>query len=313
MFYHDIKEHLSPSALAQWLNGRGQFVRSYFAGEKSPETKAMTAGTEIHALIEAGIIKAQHTYDCNEQTLKIPVGKTNFWFLGKPDSFESEPTDDEVSFVDYKSGKANEWEKKLPTDIKMRATAWLVWRQTGMPSIVNGHIEFIQTTWDPEQKKVIPMDDKETEVISIAYTATELENFEKVIANAMRDINDFYEKWKVSSGEFVNQDDVQRYIEIKNEIAERELELAEVGSRIQTQMEFGGEENHKISQGSFFITERCSYEYPKDLPFIVDGVNWNLEQSEKVVSAAKAAKSNYELVNEPKTTVRNVQFRAKKL
>lgn len=309
MFYHDIKEHMSPSALAQWHNGKGQFVRSYFAGEKSPETKAMTAGTEIHALIEAGIIKAKHVYDCNEQTLKIPVGTTEFWFLGKPDSFESEAHLDEVHFVDYKSGKANDWEEKLPTDLKMRATAWLVWRQTGMPSSVFGHIEYIQTTWDSEQKKVVPVDGKETEVISIEYTAKELGDFTKVIANTMRDVNDFYEEWKQSTGDFVNSEDVNRYAELKQEVEGLEAELEEVGLRILVQMEFGGEENHKTPFGSFFIRETCSYEYPKDLPFSVDGKELNLENAEKIASAAKAAKSNYELINEPKTVTRKVNFR----
>lgn len=312
MFYPDLKEYLSPSAMAQWMNGKSGFVKSYFEMDKSPETKAMTAGTEIHALLEAGIIKAKHAYDSNEMTIKVPVGETGFWFLGKPDSYESEAHLDEVNFVDYKSGKANEWEKKLLSDIKMRATAWLVWTQTGMPGIVCGHIEFIQTTWDPEQKKVVPIDDKETEVVSIIYTADELLEFTKVIADTMREINEFYEKWKVSTGEFVSNEDVEKYAEIKRQIEEKELELDEVADRIKDQMEFGGRENHKTNFGTFFFKETNTYEYPKDLKFKVDNEDWTLEESEKVSMAVKATKVNYELVNEPKTTIRKIQFRQKK-
>ena len=219
-FYHDKKPHMSPSALAQWLGSRGSFVRSYFAEERGPETKAMTAGTEIHALVEAGIIKAKHVYQNNEIEVKVQVPGTDYYFLGRPDSYE---IDGEVArFVDYKSGKANGWDEKLPTDIKMRATAWLVWRSLGEPKQVHGFVEFIQTTWDPEQKKVVPIDGKETEVASIVYTAKELKAFTRVITTAMDDVNAFYEKWKESTGDFVNKADVERSVELRKAIDEAE-------------------------------------------------------------------------------------------
>lgn len=310
-FYHDVKEHMSPSALSQWLGGRGQFVRSYFAGEKGPETKAMTAGTEIHALVEAGIIKAQHVYFNAEKELKVEVPGTEFHFLGRPDSFELQGA--VAKFVDYKSGKANGWDEKLPTDIKMRATAWLVWRATGEPLMVHGFVEFIQTTWDPEQRKVVPVDGKETEVASIVYTADEMESFTKVIIRNMEAVNEFYEKWKESSGEFVSNADVMRSVELRRSIAEQEAELDEVEDRILSQMEFGGTENHKTPYGTYFIKTSKTYEYPKELHFLLDGNEpFTLEKAERVASGVKAAKSNFELANDPKEVKRSVTFRAAK-
>lgn len=310
-FYHEIKPHMSPSALSQWLGSRGSFVRSYFAGERGPETKAMTAGTEIHALVEAGIIKAKHTYQHNEMEVKVEVPGTSYHFLGRPDSYE---VDGEVAkFVDYKSGKANGWEEKLPTDIKMRATAWLVWRETGEPMQVHGFIEFIQTTWDPDLKKVVPIDGKETEVASIIYTAKELKAFTRVIATAMDDVNTFYEKWKDSSGEFVNNADVERSVELRNAIDKAEMELEEVEDRILSQMEFGGEETHKTSYGSFFIKTTKTYEYPKTLEFLLDGEEeFTIEKAERVAAGVSAAKKNFELVNDPKEIKRSVNFRRAK-
>lgn len=309
-FYHDVKPHMSPSALAQWLSGRGQFVRSYFAMEKGPETKAMTAGTEIHALVEAGIIKAKHVYGYAEAELKVQVPGTEYYFLGRPDSYEGMKSE-YASFVDYKSGKANGWDEKLPTDIKMRATAWLVWMQTGQPKKVLGFVEFFQTTWDPEQKKVVPIDGKETEVSKIVYTADELEAFTKVIIRAMEDVNTFYEKWKESTGDFVNAKDVERSVELRREITEKEMELDEVEERILSQMEFGGEENHKTPYGTYFIKTTKTYEYPKELRFLLDGKEeFTLDKAERVASGVKAAKTNFELANDPKETKRKVQFRA---
>lgn len=322
MFYHDLKAHMSPSALAQWLNSRGAFVRSYFAEERGPETAAMTAGTEIHALVEAGIIPAKHVYQHGEAELKVEVPGTSFYFLGRPDSYErhwsgkkegeGEPADT-AYFVDYKSGKANGWDEKLPADIKMRATAWLVWRATGEPDKVCGFVEFIQTTWDPDQKKVVPMEGRDTEVTSIVYTADELRAFTKVIAKAMEDVNAFYEKWKESTGDFVSNGDVTRYAELKAEIATRETELDEVAERILGQMDFGGEENHKTPVGTFFVKTTKTYEYPAEMPFLLDGEEpYTLAKAERVASGVSAAKANYNLTNEPSSIKRSVQFRAAK-
>lgn len=311
-FYHDEKEYMSPSAISQWMNGRSQFIRTYFAGEKSPTTSAMRGGTEIHALIEAGLIKARHVYAYSEIEVKVQVPGTEFWFLGRPDSHSKKTTLDGKKvayFVDYKSGKANGWDEKLPTDIKMRATAWLVWMAAGQPDLVYGYIEFIQTTWDPEQKKVVPLEGKETEVTGITYTADEMEAFSKVIANTMRDVNDYYEKWKLSTGEFVNPSDVARYAQVKNEIAIKEEELNDIAERILIQMEFGGEEQHKTPLGTFYITEKSVYEYPADLAVTP---TMTLDAVDQLTAVAKAAKKNYELSNEPKEVKRSIGFRAPK-
>ena len=320
-FYHDKKEHMSPSALDQWLNSRAAFIRSYFASERGPTTKAMEAGTQIHSLVEAGIIKAKHVYQHAEAKLKVQVPDTDLYFLGVPDSYErhwsgskegeGEP-DEAAYFVDYKSGKANNWAEKLPTDIKMRATAWLVWMQTGNPKKVHGFIEYIQTTWDPNTKAVVPLEGKETEVLSITYTAAELEAFTKVITREMAAVNAEYEKW-LQRGDFVKAEDVDRYVALRNEIEVKEAELDEIADRIKDQMEFGGEENHKTPAGTFFIQEKSTYDYPQDLRFLVDGADeYTLEDADRVGAGLKAAKKNWELGNEPVSTNRTISFRAAK-
>ena len=148
MFYHDKKEHMSPSALDQWFRQRSAFVGSYFEEKDRVDTKAMQAGRQIHRLIEGGMIPAKCSYAINEQEIKVRVPGTDFYFMGIPDSRTESKDGNESMFVDYKSGKANEWKEKLPTDIKMKATAWLVWQEGGESAeVVKGAIEFIQTTW----------------------------------------------------------------------------------------------------------------------------------------------------------------------
>lgn len=308
-FYPSVKDGLSPSALAQWINSRSAFVKSYFAMERGPETKAMQTGTEIHALIEAGIIPAKHVYEHNEGDVSVQLAEGRI-FRGRPDSYEAKPGQLFASFVDYKSGKANAWVEKLPTDIKMRATAFLVWKECHQPEEVRGHIEYFQTTWDPEQRKVVLVEGTESEVISIVYSEAEMKAFEQVVLKAMDDINEFYKKWIASTGDFVSKSDIESFVDLKREIDQKETELEEIAERIQTQMEFGGEENHKVpGVGSFFIKTTNTWEYPEELAF---NKGWTLKMADEIAAAAKAAKSNFELINEPKTTKRKVQFRAAK-
>lgn len=314
-FYPDIKDGLSPSAIAQWFNQRSSFIKSYFAGERGPETKAMQTGTQIHALIEAGIIAAKHVYEHSEADLSVEIAPGRI-FRGRPDSYgeiERAHEHSAVSFVDYKSGKANEWAEKLPTDVKMRATAWLVWKNSGEPDMVYGYVEYFQTTWDADLKRIVLVEGKESEEIAITYTRSEMQDFTQVILKAMNAINDFFEVWKKSTGEFVSKQDVMLYAETRQQIDEMELRLDEIGERILTQMEFGGEETHRTPVGTFFVRETKTWDYPAELEFLLDGKEpFTLERADRVASGVKAAKKNYELVNEPKSTTRKVNFRVAK-
>jgi len=309
MFYPDIKDGMSPSAIAQWLNGRGSFVKTYFMGEKSPETAAMKGGTRIHRLIEAGLIKAKHVFDNAEDEISVTIAE-GMVFRGRPDSWGI--ADGETEFVDYKSGKANEWKDKLPTDIKMRATAFLVWKKAGEPARVKAYIEFIQTTWNPDTKEVVPIEGQETEVVEITYTAEEMETMGKVILREMNEVNDFYVKWQKSSSEFVSKEDVEAYAAIDAEITKLEAERDSLKKSIMSQMQFGGAESIKTDFGTFFLTEKETYEYPAGLRINYLDYGLTVEDAEEISAAAKAAKKNFELANEPVSTKTSISFRAKK-
>lgn len=314
-FYHEIKEHMSPSAMSSWLNSRSSFIKSYFKGEKGAETKAMAFGTKVHALIEGGMLKAQHVYDHNEEEIRLPVDhydeddKSGLWFMGKPDSYTF--SKDEAAFVDYKSGKANNWEEKLPTDIKMMATAWLVWRKAGEPKRVRGYVEFIETVWNPETNDIELVDDTKTVVVNRVYTHAELKSFTQAIIKAMQDVNAFYERWQASSGEFVKESDIQESVRLRGQIESLEADLEEVEDRIASQMDFGGEENHKTEGGTFYFKTTEAWDYPPELEFLLDGKEeFTLEKAERVASGVKAVKRNYELVNEPAATKRTLAYRS---
>jgi hypothetical protein len=78
---------------------------------------------------------------------------------------------------------------------------------------------------------------------------------------------------------------------------------------IMDQMEFGGVMNHKIPEGTFYITERETYAYPESLKINYRDYGLVLEDAEEIGSAVKVAKKNFELINDPVSTSKSVGFR----
>ena len=309
MFYPDIKPHISPSAFANWHEARSLFVRSYFLKEKTPETASMKAGKQIHALIEAGLLEVKHRYAHREKKLTVMLQTPETMeVLGIPDSFERHWTGakegegepyDTAFFVDYKSGKENNWDDtKLAGDLKMKATAWLVWNKTDKPSKVVGFIEYIPTAWNASTREIEPTGGESVVAGEIVYTSDELEAFTEVIAKTIAEVNLAYTEWLESTDEFVNQDDVAEYAQLDQEVKEREVKMGLIKERIGDQMGMGGKETLPTPFGSFYFTARKTYSYPEEI---------------ELASAEVAAKKKkFETENEPAKVTKSLSFRAKK-
>lgn len=299
-FYPQVKEWISPSAFANWHEARSLFVRSYFLKEKTPETSAMKAGKQIHALIEAGLLDVRHKYSHNEETLEVTLQlPETVKVLGIPDSFD-EQFGGIVHFVDYKTGKENTWDDaKLAGDLKMKATAWLVWNVTGKTAReVVGYIEYIPTQWNPSTREIEPTGGESIVAGSITYTSDELEAFTGIIANTIAEINKAYEEWLESTDEFVNQDDVAEYAQLDQEVKEREVKMALIKERIADQMGMGSKETLSTPFGSFYFRITKTYEYSEEI--------------EKKLADASAAKKKFEMENEPAKIAKSLSFRPSK-
>ena len=320
-FYPDLKAHISPSAMASWVNSPGSFTSSYFAGKKSADTLSMIFGKQIHAMIEAGLLPAKKHFAHNESQISVPLGIDGnaVKVLGTPDSFGSLDVDS-VDFVDYKTGKKDNWGKnELASDVKMRATAWLVWSITGKPSKVNAHIEYLPVEWDGEKRELRLIPDTQSTVYSYTYTGAELEEFTSFIVKTVHAINAYYRTWKNSTADLVSEEDVAEFGRLEAEIQEHEAEIAkakenqdEVRARIQAQLEFGGASGKETEFGTFFFKEDKTYVYPPSLKINYLNMGLVLEDAEMIGAAANAAKNNWELHNDPVKRERKLQFRAKK-
>lgn len=316
MFYPDKKPHISPSALANWHEARGMFVRSYFIGEKTPETASMKAGKKIHALVEGRMLEVVHNFEEHEKTLtfELPIEAAGTRVLGIPDSYERKPELDVAYFVDYKSGKENNWDDgKLSADLKMKTTAWLVWNETGKPSKVVGYIEYIPTQWNPISKAVEPTGGESTVAGECVYTAEEMAAFTDVILKTIKEVNEGYEEWLTSTDEFVSQEDVAEYAQLAQECATREARMEVILERIGDQMKMGGKESIPSPFGSFYFTSKKKYEpIPPEskINYLDRGITW--DDAEQIAAAASAFKKKFETEHDPIEVKKSLAFRAKK-
>jgi len=319
MFYPEVKPHISPSAFATWHRQKPLFVRSYFKGEKTPETSAMKGGTKIHALIEGGFLEAKHRFALHEPELRhtVTIGSgSQVQIFGKPDSTQVACADI-CEFVDYKTGRENTWDdEKLSVDLKMKLTAKLVLensRANGyVPRIVRGYIEFFYTEWSGTE--VVPIEGKESEVIYFEYTAEELDRFTDVVVKTIEEINVAYEAFLERPKEsFVQGDDVIEYARLDKQRKEIEAKQKEIKDRIGEQLSFSGEDSFEHEVGTFYTTIKKTYEYPDSLEFAIEGgAIYTVGQGEQIAAGMSAVKKNYELEHEPKTISKSVGFRPKK-
>lgn len=267
----------------------------------------MKAGKRFHGLIQGGLLDVIHRFDHHEAELVIEL-PNQVKALGIPDSY-SIATNDLAKFVDYKTGKENNWTKEeLSTDLKMLFTAWLVWKTTGEPANVLGIIEWIGTEWDGTE--LVPVEGDHI-CVEFLYPAASLQEFEKLLIRTIDEINAEYPKFLESSDDFINMEDCAEYAQLELQKKEIEEKQKKIKERLQDQMQFGGVSTFPTDFGTFYITEKKTYEYPTTLRINYRDMGLVLEDAEEIAAAASAAKKNFELEAEPKSVTKSVGFRAK--
>ncbi len=324
-FYPDVKKHISPSALATWHNQRSQFIKTYFKGEKLPETKAMQAGTNIHALIEMGIITPVNEFAFQEKELVFPTTEdSSISVLGKPDAYDG-GDGSTIRFVDYKTGKQNNWTSDvIATDLKMKTTAWLVLQEVRKgfqeyegtvevePQKIEAHIEYIPTQWNPDTWEIEPTGEEHEDVV-YTFDVETIDNFLEVIIDTIYAVNEEYLKY-LESADFVDREDMAEYADLESQKKEIENKQKEIKERLQTQMDLGGVGTVSDgAMGTFYIMERKQYDYPDDLKITTeDGKVYTKAQIEELEKAKKVAEKQYEQEHEPKAVSRSLGFRLPK-
>lgn len=310
-FYPNIKEYVSPSALSSWFTSKSGFIKSYFMGIKTPETLAMKAGTRIHKLIEIGAITPLRKFDRDENELSHEFGFVKLF--GKPDSFTLD-TDGicPSEFVDYKTGQNETWDAHtLKSDIKMLATAYLVWVHNSRPKEVTGHIEWIETVYDKEQKDIVPTG-RPHELYTVVYEVHDFNKFESLLQKTVAEINAEYEKFLSSEEVPIDPDLIEEFQSLEAQSIVIEARKEEIKNGIAEQMKIANKRSLPLEIGTFSISEKKKYEYPNSLRVNYGTYGLVLEDVEEINKALKAVKKIWERENEPVEVTTSVSFRAKK-
>ncbi len=243
----------------------------------------------------------------------IEEGGVKYKVLGIPDSYELGDDLETANFVDFKSGKENTWDDaKLAADLKMKTTAWLVWRDCAKPAKVVGYIEYIPTTWNPLTREVEHTGGESTVAGKVQYTAEEMLAFEAVIVKTMKEVNAGYIEWLNSTDEFLNQDDIAEYAELERQIGELDKRADVVMARIAEQMKFGGKSTISTLFGTFYFTKRKKWAYPGTLKINYLDMGITLEDADKIDAAVSAAKKRFDTENEPASISESLSFKPKK-
>lgn len=272
----------------------------------------MKAGSKIHALVESGLLEVLHRFNMSEKELVVMLDN-GVKVLGKPDSHEEGIGEvDMVSFVDYKTGKENHWTKEeLATDLKMRLTAWLVFRQTPSVSNVRAIIEWIGTEWNGEE--LVPTNEPH-ECVEYVFTRLDMVSMDATILSTIEAVNEEYEKFlKISDEDLVEEADVLEYAALDEEKKKIEKKQDEIKERIAAQLDFTGKSNYEHPLGSFYFTTKKTYEYPYNLKIYYRDYGLVLEDAEEIGLAVSSAKKMYELDHDPIKVTKSLGFRAKKV
>jgi hypothetical protein len=318
-FFPNIKPHLSPSAFACWHASRSSYIKSYFENGEKYDSYAMKAGKQIHALIEAGLLKVIHNYAIREKQLTVPIGN-DILALGTPDSYEVFEVKNEteqiyenyVRFVDYKSGKENGWEDAvLYGDQKMRFTSWLVWKHTDRPKKIYGSIEYIPTQWNAKTHEIEPTGEDSSIVAEFVYTYNEMVAFSETMMKAVKDINAEYDKW-LESADFVDRENVREYVELYEQNEKIEARMEELKELIGGQLDIGGKLTFVDEAGSFYFNTKKKFEYPTGLRVNYKDYGITIEDAEEIAKFASSAKKNFEVANDPISVSKTLAFRPKK-
>lgn len=317
MFYPNVKPHISPSALQTWHENRPTFIRSYFKGEHGRETRAMKDGTKMHALAEGGFLSPTHSWGSREDELIVPFRDTGVNVLGKPDDYGTK--DGKAGFVDYKFGKDSDWSREvLIGDLKMRTTAWLVWKTLGEPEEVYGYIEWFGMRWDGREN--VPTNEDHA-IFHCVYTAAEMREFEEVIAKTIAEVNEAYERFQNAADALINETLTREYAELdaqvkgieENQIAPLKERMDAIKDTIAEQMEFGDVASHEAEGGTFYWRTSKTYEYPDVLEFQTEsGKVMTFAEGEQVKLAMGAVKKQYELSHDPVKVTKSLLYKPKK-
>jgi len=282
------KDYISWSQFSLWTSSKREYYKKYGLGEDRSQNKFFAKGKEFSDAQEYGddgtfstdemlsfVLEHAPKLDLSEEKLMIEL-KNGEKILSVIDSLCSKGEE----FLEYKTGKVAWTQEKVDSHGQMLFYALALYIKSGRLSVPSSRLIWIETEETEEGLKYTGL----IEEFPREFTIPEIEAFEDEIIKVIDEIEAFeYLELEV-------EDEVMdRYIELDIFIKEAQAEMDVIKLGIQTEMEIMGLNYANSTNGKFSFSERKSWVYSEELRTTKEQIKKEIDKAEKLEQKDKIA------------------------
>jgi len=258
------KDYLSWSQHSLWTSSKREYYKKYGLGEDRSTNKFFNKGKEFATAMEYDD-DGEHSSDSllsfvlenaprlanSEEKLMVEL-KNGEKILSILDSSDEHGE----SFIEYKTGKVPWTQEKVNNHDQMMFYALALYIKSGRMQTPSSLLVWIETEETEDGLKYTGL----IEAFPREFLISEVEAFEDKLIKTIEEIEAFeYVELEV-------EDDVMdRYIELDQFVKEAEAEMSIIKLQIQTEMELMGLNYANATNGKFSFSERNSWKYSEEV------------------------------------------------
>lgn len=283
------KDYLSWSQYSLWTKSKREYWKRYGLNENRSANKFFAKGKELADAMEYGddgsfstdellsvVLENIPKLDFMEQEIKV-VMKNGENLLSYLDSCSIYMTE----FLEYKTGKVAWTQELVDKHEQLLFYALSIYINSGRTEIPTCKLIWIETEQtETEGLKYTGL----VEEFPRSFTVEEIEEFEDVLIKTITEIEEFEYLELELENELVD-----RYIELNNIIKESEAEIDLIRLEIKLMMESEGVEYASSDNGKFSISEKKVWEYSENLQQVKKDIAKELAKAMKAEQKEKIA------------------------
>lgn len=257
------KDYISWSQYSLWKTSKREFWKRYELEENRSANKFFDKGKELADALEYG----DEGISCDQMLtpvialipkLSIMEHKVECVLSNgeKTLSFLDSCSSDLQEFFEYKTGKIAWTQEKVDKHQQLLFYALSLYISSGRTTVPKSTLYWIETEQTEQGLRYTGV----IESFDRTFTVEEVEDFELELINAIKEIEEYvYEETQLED------EDVDRYIEIDNAIKELEAEKDLIRLKIKVLMDTEGVSNARATNGKFSISDTKKWVYSKSL------------------------------------------------
>jgi hypothetical protein len=277
------REYLSWSQYNLWQTSKKQFYKRYVLGEKSPTSKYMTKGTEFGHYMETGEIlpsvnnpdmlevvgSSIDKLEIMEHEIKTTISDERLGDIKLLAYIDSGMNNFEY-FIEYKTGKHPWTQERVNLHEQLDFYALCYYLKSDLKVIPSCKLVWVETQEDNEGNLYFTGNFEEFER---EFTEEGLAMMLVKVIMVMHEIAEYeYKEMELDN------DIVKRYVGINDKINALKEESDILRLQIMTQMSNAQVKYAESNYGSFSISERKSYSYPRKITELKEKYNDEIKQ-----------------------------------